>query len=35
MNCMVLKKVSQPDTLALLGNNYSFQMKETGFAMQF
>ncbi len=30
-----VKCVSQPDTIALLGNNYSLQIKETGFAEQF
>jgi hypothetical protein len=30
-----VKRVSQPDTIALLGNNYSFQMIETRFAEQF
>ncbi len=30
-----VKSVSQPDTVALLGNNYNLQMIETGFAEQF
>ena len=30
-----VKSVSQPDTMALLGNNYSLQIIETGFAEQF
>ena len=30
-----VKIVSQPDIIALLGNNYSLQMIETGFAEQF
>ncbi len=30
-----VKRVSQPDTIALLGNNYRLQMIETGFAEQF
>ncbi len=30
-----VKSVSQPDTIALLGNNYSLQIMETGFAEQF
>jgi hypothetical protein len=30
-----VKRVSQPVTIALLGNNYSLQMIETGFAEQF
>ncbi len=30
-----VKSVSQPDTIALLGNNYSLQIIETGFAEQF
>jgi hypothetical protein len=29
-----VKRVSQPDTIALLGNNYSLQMIETGFALR-
>jgi hypothetical protein len=29
-----VKSVSQPDTIALLGNNYSLQIIETGFAEQ-
>ncbi len=27
-----VKSVSQPDTMPLFANNYSFQMTETGFA---
>jgi hypothetical protein len=30
-----VKRVSQPNTIALLGNNYSLQMIETGFAELF
>ena len=30
-----VKSVSQPDTMALLGNNYLFQMTDTGFAEKF
>ncbi len=30
-----MKSVSQPDTIALLGINYSLQITETGFAEQF
>ncbi len=30
-----VKSVSQPDTIALLGINYSLQIIETGFAEQF
>ncbi len=30
-----VKSVPQPDTIALMGNNYSLQIKETGFAEQF
>ncbi len=30
-----VKSVSQPDTIALLGNNYSLQIIETGFTEQF
>ncbi len=30
-----VKSVTQPDTLPLLGNNYRFQMTETGLAEQF
>ncbi len=30
-----VKSVSQPDTIALFGNNYSLQIIETGFAEQF
>ncbi len=30
-----VKSVSQPGTIALLGNNYSLQIIETGFAEQF
>ncbi len=30
-----MKSVSQPDTVALLGDNYSLQIIETGFAEQF
>ncbi len=30
-----VKSVSQPDTIALLGNNYSLQILETGFVEQF
>jgi hypothetical protein len=29
-----MKSVSQPDTIALVGNNYSLQVIETGFAKQ-
>ncbi len=30
-----VKNESQPDTIALLGDNYSLQLIETGFAEQF